>query len=141
LVGIPNSHAPNIGGRLLLEEGADLLDLGLAAGGVEEEVAELAAVGLDVNSSLSGPGIALEHQDLVLGSTFLLDGVHGEPNARVALGGGEASGTVEQEAMIAEGGRASGTGRRRGCAGRECRKMDNMKDVETGDLAFMGELV
>ena len=73
---VPNSQPPNIAGRLLLKKSTNLLDLGLATGRVVEEIAELAAVGLDVNSSLGGPGIALEDQDLVLGATFLLDGVH-----------------------------------------------------------------
>lgn len=72
----PNSQPPHIAGGLFLEKGTNLLNLGTTARGVEEEVAELAAVGLDVNSSLGGPGIALEHENLVLGPTFLLNCVH-----------------------------------------------------------------
>jgi hypothetical protein len=52
------------------------LDLRTAAGGIVEQVAEFAAIGLDVDSTLCGPGIALENQDLVLGSTLLLYGIH-----------------------------------------------------------------
>jgi hypothetical protein len=52
------------------------LDLGASAGSIVEEVTELAAVGLDVDGALGGPGIALENQDLVFWSTLLLDGVH-----------------------------------------------------------------
>lgn len=74
---VPNAQPPDIAGRLLLEISTNLLNLGLATGRIVEEIAELAAVGLDVNSSLGRPGIALEHQDLVLGATFLLDGIHG----------------------------------------------------------------
>jgi hypothetical protein len=84
--GIPNPHAPDIGGSLLLQKGADLLYLGLAAGSVEQEIAELAAVGLDVNGPLCGPGIALEHEDLVLGPAFLLQGVHDGPEGGSCLG-------------------------------------------------------
>lgn len=52
------------------------MDLGATTCSVVEEVAELAAVGLDVDGTLGGPGIALEDQDLVFWSTLLLDGVH-----------------------------------------------------------------
>lgn len=85
---VPNAQPPDITGRLLLEISTNLLDLGLAAGRIVEEIAELAAVGLDVDSSLGRPGIALEHQDLVLGATFLLDGIHGaDPSSAVSTRG------------------------------------------------------
>lgn len=73
---VPKAQAPDITGCLLLEKSANLLDLGAATGGIVQQVAELAAVRLDVDGALGGPGIALEDQDLVLGATLLLDGVH-----------------------------------------------------------------
>lgn len=74
---IPDSQAPYIAGRLLLEKCTDLLNLGPAAGGVEKQVAQLAAVGLDVDSAFGDSRIALEDEDLVLGPALLLDGLHG----------------------------------------------------------------
>lgn len=73
---VPDAHSPDIAGRLLLQKSANLLDLGPSAGRVVEEIAQLAAVGLDINSSLCGSRIALEHQDLMLRAAFLLYGVH-----------------------------------------------------------------
>lgn len=73
---IPDAQAPDITGGPLLEEFADLLDLSLARGGVEEQVAQLGGVGLDIDGALGGSRVALEHQDLVLGATFLLDCMH-----------------------------------------------------------------
>lgn len=82
---IPNAHAPDIGSRLLLEKGANLLDLGLAACGVEQEVAQLATVRLDIRSPLGGTRIALEHEHLVLGPAFLLYGVHDGRRRRTCI--------------------------------------------------------
>lgn len=73
---IPDPLVPHIAGGLLLEEAADLLDLCLARRRIEEQVAQLGGVGLDVNSTFRSPGIALEHKDLVLGPAFLLEGLH-----------------------------------------------------------------
>lgn len=73
---VPNAHSPDIAGRLLLQKGANLLNLGPPAGRVVEQIAQLAAVWLDVNCSLGGSRIALEHQDLMLRAAFLLYGVH-----------------------------------------------------------------
>ncbi len=82
----PNSQAPDIAGRLLLEEGADLLDLSPAGGGIVEQVAQLARVGFDIDGSLCGPGVALEDEDLVLGAASLLDGMHGDGMRADTLG-------------------------------------------------------
>lgn len=73
---VPNAHSPDIAGRLLLEKSTNFLNLGAAASGVEEQVAQLAAVWLDIDGALCRSRIALENQHLVLGTTFLLDGVH-----------------------------------------------------------------
>lgn len=73
---LPNALMPDIAGRLLFEELADFTDLCLARGSVEEQIAQLARVGLYVNGALGGPWVALEDEDLVLGPTFLLDCVH-----------------------------------------------------------------
>lgn len=73
---LPNALMPDIAGGFLLQELADLADLCLPGGGIKEQVAQLARVGLHVDSALSGPGIALEDEDLVLGPTFLLNGMH-----------------------------------------------------------------
>lgn len=67
---------PDVAGGLLLEEFADLVDLGLAGDEVEQQVAELARVGLDAYCCLVGARIALEHEDLVLWPALLLDGLH-----------------------------------------------------------------
>lgn len=82
---IPDAQAPDIAGCPLLEEAADLLDLGLARGGVEQQVAELGGVGLDVDGTLRGSGVAFEHQDLVLGATFLLECMHRAGRVSVVL--------------------------------------------------------
>lgn len=58
--GVPNAQSPDVAGRLLLQKSANLLDLGAAAGGVEEQIAELAAVRLDINGTFGGSWIALE---------------------------------------------------------------------------------
>jgi hypothetical protein len=92
---IPDAHAPDIRRCLLLQEGSYLLDLGLAAGGVKEQVAQLAAVGLDIDSSFACPRIALEHQDLVFGPTFLLYGIHCVPGVARAEPGKDDDGVVE----------------------------------------------
>lgn len=73
---VPYPLAIDVAGRLLLEEAAHFLDLGAARLGVEQQVAELARVGLDVNGALGGPRVAFQHQDLVLGPALLLDGIH-----------------------------------------------------------------
>ncbi len=56
--------------------GANLLNLGASAGGVKEQVAQLARVGLDVDGAFRGAGVALEDQDLVLGPQPALEGIH-----------------------------------------------------------------
>lgn len=73
----PDTLSPNITGCLLLEKGADLLDLGTSRGGVEQQVAQLARIRLHIDSALGRPRIALQDQNLVLWATFLLDRVHG----------------------------------------------------------------
>lgn len=88
---------PDIAGGLLLEELADLLDLCLAGNEVEQQVAQLARVGLHVYGGLVGARVALQHEDLVLGPTLLLDGLHcadgcGElPSSRAGGAGAGAS--------------------------------------------------
>lgn len=72
----PNALMIDIAGSLLLEEFSDLADLCLARSGIEEEVAQLARVGLNVDGALGDPWVALEDEDLVLGPTFLLEGMH-----------------------------------------------------------------
>lgn len=72
----PNAQPPDVTSRLLLEELANLLDLGASRRGIEEEVTELARVGFDVDGALGGSRITLKDQDLVFGAAFLLDGVH-----------------------------------------------------------------
>lgn len=104
------------------------MDLGASAGSIVEEVTELAAVGLDVDSTLGGPGIALENQDLVFWSTLLLYGVH-RARAPVELG----------PVMLLE----SSWERSRRCweargRGRWCRRaeaVDKIKDGREGDDA------
>ena len=73
---VPNTQPPNITGGLLLEELADLLDLGPPGAGVEQQVAQFAGIRLHVDGSPGGGREALQDEDLVLGSAFLLDGVH-----------------------------------------------------------------
>lgn len=67
---------PDVAGSLLLEEFADLVDLGLAGNEVEQQVAKLARVGLDAYGGLVGARVAFQHQDLVLWPALLLDGLH-----------------------------------------------------------------
>lgn len=81
-IDVPNTHSPNITGRLFLEVGTNFLNLGATAGGVVKQVAELAAVGLDINGSLCRPRIAFEDQDLVLWPALVLNGIHGGCDAR-----------------------------------------------------------
>lgn len=76
-VHVPDSHAPDVVGSLLLKERANLLDLGATAGGIEEEIAQLTAIGDDINRALCNPWIALEHQDLVFRPASVMDGLHG----------------------------------------------------------------
>lgn len=83
---VPDAQPPNITGGLLLEEAPDLLNLGPARGGIEEQVAQLGGVGLDINGALGGPRVALEHEDLVLWTAFLLDSLH-RGGACVGFGG------------------------------------------------------
>lgn len=73
---LPNAQSPYIASRLLLEEAANLLNFRAARRRVEEEVAELARVGLDVDGALGGPGIALQNEDLMLWPASLLNGLH-----------------------------------------------------------------
>jgi hypothetical protein len=73
---IPDAQPPDVASRLLLEELADLLDLGASRSGIEQEIAELTRVGLDVDCTLGGTGIALEDKDLMFRPAFLLNGVH-----------------------------------------------------------------
>lgn len=74
---VPDTQSPGVAACLLLEKLADLLDLGAARGGIEEQVAQLTRVGFDVDGTLGGPRIALQHQHLVLGPDPLREGVHG----------------------------------------------------------------
>lgn len=76
-VDLPYPLAVDIAGRLLLQETANLLDLGAARLRVKKQVAELARVRLNVDGALGGSWVALEHEHLVLRATLLLDGVHG----------------------------------------------------------------
>lgn len=69
-----------------MEESSNLLNLGAAAGSVKEQITKLAAVGLDIDSALDGPGIALEDQDLMLGPTLILDGVHDDDDVHSGHG-------------------------------------------------------
>ena len=73
---IPYPSFPHVPGRALVEEVADLLQLGAARAGVVEQVAQLARVGLDLDIVLLELGIALEHQHLVFRATGLACGVH-----------------------------------------------------------------
>ena len=75
---LPYPLAVDVTGRLLLEEAADFLDFCAARLAVEQEVAQLARVGLHIDGALDGSRVALEDQDLVLGPAFLLNGVHFE---------------------------------------------------------------
>ena len=99
---IPDAHPPHVAGGLLLEKGANLVDLGPARGCVEEEVAELARVGLHVDGALPRARIALQDEDLVLRAAPVLDGVHGAGQAGLGRtaevsGGGEPGVGVEDE--------------------------------------------
>jgi len=76
-------------GVLLFQKCADLLQLVATRAGVVEQIAQLRGVGLDLLHGLLVFGIALEHQDLMLGSTFLArrvdgveEGAHGELSGR-----------------------------------------------------------
>lgn len=73
---LPYPLVVDITGRLLLEKAANFLDFCAARLAVEQEVAQLARIGLHIDGALNGPRIALEDQDLVLGPAFLLKGVH-----------------------------------------------------------------
>lgn len=73
---IPYPLAPHIARRLLLQECANLLDLATPRRGIVQEVAQLAGVGLDINGALDCSRVAFQDQDLVLGATLLLDGLH-----------------------------------------------------------------
>jgi hypothetical protein len=59
LCGIPYMCAPDITGRLLLQKGTNLLDLAPSRSGIVQQVAQLARIGLYINSSFSGFWIAL----------------------------------------------------------------------------------
>lgn len=74
---LPYPLAINVAGCLLFEEAADFLDLGAARLGIEQQVAELARVRLDVDGALCCPRVAFQDEDLVLRATLLLERVHG----------------------------------------------------------------
>ena len=69
---LPYPLAIDITRRLLFQEAADLLDLGTARLDVEEQVAQLARVRLDVDGALGGSGVAFQDEDLMLRPTSLL---------------------------------------------------------------------
>lgn len=52
------------------------MNLGAPARRVKEQIAQLAAVRLDIDGAFLGARIALEHQHLVLGANALLKGIH-----------------------------------------------------------------
>ena len=72
----PDAQTPDIAGRLLFQKSANLVNFGPTTAGIEKKVAELATVRLDVDGAFCGPGIALEDEDLVLGSAFLFNSLH-----------------------------------------------------------------
>lgn len=74
--GLPYPLAVDIASRLFFQEAPDLLDLGPSRLGVEEQVAELARVGLDVDGPFCCPRVAFQDEDLVLWPALLLEGVH-----------------------------------------------------------------
>jgi hypothetical protein len=81
----PYPLAVDIAGRLLLQEAADLLDLCAARLNVEQQVAQLARVRLDVDGALGGSGVAFQHEDLVLRPTSLLQRIHGGRRVRIEV--------------------------------------------------------
>lgn len=74
---VPYAQTIHVACRLLFQEAADLLDLGPSRLGVEEQVAQLARIRLDVDGALGRPRIAFQDQDLMLRSAPLLNRVHG----------------------------------------------------------------
>ena len=69
---LPYPLAIDITRRLLFQEAADLLDLCTARLDVEEQVAQLARVRLDVDGALGSSGVAFQDEDLMLRPTSLL---------------------------------------------------------------------
>jgi hypothetical protein len=74
---VPKPSLPDISGILLLKKGADLLQLAATCRSVVEEVAQLRGHGLDLLHRLLVFGVAFQHQDLMLGTAFLLRTVDG----------------------------------------------------------------
>ena len=74
---VPNSLTINIACCLLFEKAANFLDLAPSRLCIEQEIAQLAGIRLDVDGAFGRSGVALEDEDLVLGATSLLDRVHG----------------------------------------------------------------
>jgi hypothetical protein len=67
----PDADIPHVTGGPLFEKVADLLELASSRARIVEEVAQLARVWLQVGVVLLMTRIALEHQDLVFGTTSL----------------------------------------------------------------------
>lgn len=133
---VPDSHAPDIVGSLLLKKCANLLDLGAAAACIEEQIAQFAAVGHDIDGSLCRLGITLEHQDLMFGSALVLDGVHGASRTRwwsPPLGG------RKKLTKVREGGFRRAT---RGVVRRSRRSADScgFQRIKRKELGYHGEV-
>lgn len=93
--GIPDATAVDVTGRLLLEKGANLLQLAPASAGIVEQIAELARVWLDLRGILLEARIALENENLVLGPAPVSERIHSG-----------LEGAVDERARTEDGGRS-----------------------------------
>ena len=73
---LPNLIPPNVTCRPFFQEGAYFLQLASTSTCVEEQIAELARVGLYILDILLVFGVTLEDEDLVFGEERLLHGLH-----------------------------------------------------------------
>ena len=76
LIRLPNLIPPHVTCCPFFQEGAHFLQLASTSTCVEEQIAELARVGLYILDILLVLGVALEDEDLVFGEERLLHGLH-----------------------------------------------------------------